>query len=223
MNLRPRHREDPEINLISMIDVLLVLLIFFMVSTTFNQEGRVKVQLPQSSDTPIPRGSHEPLVITVTVEGTYRVNERTLINASADTLRRLQLGLDNIALPQRSDPASADPSITETFRKAFIKLKDEHGLYRQEANGVTFLTPALFQTSIALPAEVPTGNYEIDVKLFLDGMMIARTPSALEIYKAGFEQFVSSSAQNHGLLYGLAASGMAILTGWFASVVFRRD
>src|ERR1700749_1586583 len=87
MNLKPRHRDEPEINLISMIDVLLVLLIFFMVSTTFNQEGRVKVQLPQSSDSPIPRGSHEPLVITVTAEGTYRVNERTLINASPDTLR----------------------------------------------------------------------------------------------------------------------------------------
>jgi biopolymer transport protein ExbD len=41
MNLRPRQREDPEINLINMIDVLLVLLIFFMVSTTFNPEGRV--------------------------------------------------------------------------------------------------------------------------------------------------------------------------------------
>ncbi len=70
-----------------MIDVLLVLLIFFMVSTTFNQEGRVKVQLPQSSDTPMPRGSREPLVITVTAEGAYRVNERTLINSSPDTLR----------------------------------------------------------------------------------------------------------------------------------------
>jgi biopolymer transport protein ExbD len=68
MNLRPRHREDPEINLISMIDVLLVLLIFFMVSTTFNQEGRVKVQLPQASEIPLPRGSREPLVITVTAE-----------------------------------------------------------------------------------------------------------------------------------------------------------
>jgi biopolymer transport protein ExbD len=87
VNLRPRHREDPEINLISLIDVLLVLLIFFMISTTFNQEGRVKVQLPQSSDVPIPRGNHEALVITVTAEGTYRVNERTLINASAETLR----------------------------------------------------------------------------------------------------------------------------------------
>ena len=54
MNLRPRHREDPEINLISLIDVLLVLLIFFMVSTTFQQEGRVKVQLPQASAVPLP-------------------------------------------------------------------------------------------------------------------------------------------------------------------------
>jgi biopolymer transport protein ExbD len=87
VNLRPRHREDPEINLISLIDVLLVLLIFFMVSTTFQQEGRVKVQLPQASDIPIPRGSHEPLVITVTADGGYRVNERSLINTSPDTLR----------------------------------------------------------------------------------------------------------------------------------------
>jgi uncharacterized protein (TIGR02186 family) len=142
---------------------------------------------------------------------------------NADTLRRLQLGVDNIALPQRIDPAPADDLPGETFRKAFLKLKEDHGLYRQESNGVTFLTPALFQASIALPADVPTGTYEIDVKLFADGMMIARTPSALEIYKAGFEQFVTSSAQYHGVLYGLATSMMAILTGWFASVVFRRD
>jgi biopolymer transport protein ExbD len=87
VNLRPRHREDPEINLISMIDVMLVLLIFFMVSTTFQQEGRVKVELPQASQIPQPRGAHEPIVITVTAEGSYRVNERSLINASADTLR----------------------------------------------------------------------------------------------------------------------------------------
>ena len=87
MNLRPRQSEDPEINLINMIDVLLVLLIFFMVSTTFNPEGRVRVQLPQSSDTPLTRGQHEPLVITITAEGAYRVNERTLINSSPETLR----------------------------------------------------------------------------------------------------------------------------------------
>ena len=52
MNLRPRHREDPEINLISLIDVLLVLLVFFMVSTTFQQEGRMIVRLPQANEAP---------------------------------------------------------------------------------------------------------------------------------------------------------------------------
>jgi len=88
MNLSPRRRDDqdPEINLISMIDVMLVLLIFFMISTTFQQEGRVKVQLPGASEAPLPRGQ-EPLVITVTADGAYRVNERTLINASPETLR----------------------------------------------------------------------------------------------------------------------------------------
>jgi biopolymer transport protein ExbD len=87
VKLRPRQHEDPEINLISLIDVLLVLLIFFMVSTTFQQEGRVKVQLPQASQIPLPRGTREPLVITITAEGGYRVNERALINANPETLR----------------------------------------------------------------------------------------------------------------------------------------
>ena len=142
---------------------------------------------------------------------------------NADTRRRLQLGLDDTIFPQRIGPDTADTVHDDPFRMAFLKLKEEQGLYREESNGVTFLTPALFQTSIALPAEVPTGNYEVDVKLFSDGMLIARTPSALEIYKAGFEQYVTSSAQNHGVLYGLATVVMAIVTGWFASVVFRRD
>jgi biopolymer transport protein ExbD len=87
VKLRPRQQEDPEINLISLIDVLLVLLIFFMVSTTFQQEGRVKVQLPQASQIPLPRGTHESLVITITAEGGYRVNERALINSNPETLR----------------------------------------------------------------------------------------------------------------------------------------
>ena len=87
MNLRPRNREDPELNLISLIDVLLVLLIFFMVSTTFQQEGRVKIHLPQASDIPVPRGTQEPLVITVTADGNYRLNERTLINSTPEVLR----------------------------------------------------------------------------------------------------------------------------------------
>ena len=143
--------------------------------------------------------------------------------ASAETLRRLQLGLDNLALPQRLDRNARETGGEDLFRAAFLKLKQEHELYRQESNGVTFLTPALFRASIPLPADAPIGTYEVIASLFVDSAPITSTPSALEIYKAGFEQVVTSSAQNHGLLYGLGTAMMAVLTGWLASVVFRRD
>ena len=114
MNLRPRNREDPEINLINFIDVLLVLLIFFMVTTTFQQEGRVKVQLPQASETPLPRGAREPLVITVTADGGYRVNERTLINAGPETLRAALLkeaGADRGPITIRADARTTHQAV----------------------------------------------------------------------------------------------------------------
>ena len=143
--------------------------------------------------------------------------------ANADTLRRLQIGLDFFQFPQQIGPDVADTVRDDPFRQNFIRLKTEHQLYGQRSNGVTFLTPALFRASIPLPATVPVGNYEVDVRLFVDGAAIARTQSALEVYKAGFEQVVSSAARNHGLLYGIVTAMMALATGWFASVVFRRD
>jgi biopolymer transport protein ExbD len=88
MNLRPRRAQDePEINLVSLIDVVLLLVIFFMVSSTFVQEGRVRIRLPESASVPVQRPPVDPLVVTVTQGGSYRVNDRDLVNASRETLR----------------------------------------------------------------------------------------------------------------------------------------
>ena len=142
---------------------------------------------------------------------------------NTETLRRLQLGLDNVPLLQRASVNIADAASDDPFRVAFIKIKSEQGLYREASNGVTFLAPPLFRASIPLPAEVPVGTYEVDVRLFADGVQIARTPAPFEVYKSGFEQVVTAAAREHGVLYGLATAMVAIATGWFASVVFRRD
>jgi uncharacterized protein (TIGR02186 family) len=61
------------------------------------------------------------------------------------------------------------------------------------------------------------------VRLVADGAQIARAPTPFEVYKFGFEQVVTTAAREHGVLYGLATAMMALATGWFASVVFRRD
>ena len=87
MRLSNRRLEDPEINLISLIDILLLVLIFFMVSSTFIEEGRLRVRLPSATELPQRQQGAEPIVVVVTEGGVYRVNDRDLVNASIDTLR----------------------------------------------------------------------------------------------------------------------------------------
>jgi biopolymer transport protein ExbD len=87
MNLKPRTHEEPEINVVSLIDVVLLLVVFFMLSSRFTDEGRLRVRLPQASAVPPQTAKSEPLVVTVTQEGSYRVNDKELINSSPETLR----------------------------------------------------------------------------------------------------------------------------------------
>jgi biopolymer transport protein ExbD len=87
VNLRPRRVEDPEINLVSLIDVVLMMVVFFMLSSSLVDEGRIHVHLPQARDVPAGKPPAEPLVVAVTQQGGYLVNGRELVNASPDTLR----------------------------------------------------------------------------------------------------------------------------------------
>ena len=87
MRFKTRRTEEPEINVTSLIDVVLLLVVFFMLSSNFAAEGRLRIRLPAASSVPTEQRSAEPLVVTVAAGGTYLVNGRELINSSADTLR----------------------------------------------------------------------------------------------------------------------------------------
>jgi len=87
VNLKPRTHEEPEINVVSLIDVVLLLVVFFILSSRFSDEGRLRVHLPHAGAVPIEKASSEPLVISVTQQGSYLVNQHELINSSPETLR----------------------------------------------------------------------------------------------------------------------------------------
>jgi biopolymer transport protein ExbD len=106
-------REDPEINLIPLIDVALLLVIFFMLSSTFMQEGRLKVELPQASLAPTGKQKVDPIVVSVTQSGSYRVNDRELINSSPDTLRAAIL---EVAGADRSKPVTVRADARSTHQ-----------------------------------------------------------------------------------------------------------
>ena len=102
MNLKPRRHEEPEINMVSLIDVVLMMVIFFMLSARFTGEGRVRIRLPQASV--ISEAAKTPaLVVTVTAGGSYLVNNRELVNSSPDTLRA---AIEKVAPAQRDQPVS---------------------------------------------------------------------------------------------------------------------
>ncbi|MCS4503310.1 hypothetical protein KBTX_01924 [wastewater metagenome] len=87
MNLSPRRRDEPEINLTPLIDVVFLMLIFFMVSTTFVQQTRLDVTLPsaeQSATTP----ERETLHVTISPDGRISVDGRTLANGKVATIRQ---------------------------------------------------------------------------------------------------------------------------------------
>ncbi len=87
MRLSLRPRTPPEVNLTSLIDVVLLLLIFFMVSTSFVKESKITISLPQADNSAIVEETPGQIDIMITETGTYLVNGRELINSRPETLR----------------------------------------------------------------------------------------------------------------------------------------
>lgn len=87
MNLRRQLTEEPEVNLTSLIDVVLLLLVFFMVSTSFVRQAQLKIKLPESSSE-VDAAEMIPLLeIIITADGDFWVNDQQLINNDPMTLR----------------------------------------------------------------------------------------------------------------------------------------
>lgn len=87
MNLRRTSREEPELNLIPLIDVVFMLLIFFMVTTTFNRDAGIKLTLPEASaeaDTL----QEQKLEILIDAEGNYYIDQQRVVNTAPETLKR---------------------------------------------------------------------------------------------------------------------------------------
>lgn len=121
MKFRRRRKGDSTINLTPLIDVVFLLLIFFMVSTTFTRETRLEIALPEASGEPseLPPQSIE---ITVSREGHYHVNGRTLANGDVTTLvKALEFeskGDSNLPVTITADANAAHQSVVTAMDAA---------------------------------------------------------------------------------------------------------
>jgi biopolymer transport protein ExbD len=87
LNFKRQSGEEVSVDLTPLIDVVFLLLIFFMVSTTFTKESHLEIDLPQSSAEPAKPAVKEIEVI-INAKGEYAVNDRSLVNNSEETLKK---------------------------------------------------------------------------------------------------------------------------------------
>lgn len=118
MQFRPRFREEPEINLIPLIDVLLMTLIFLLVTTSFSNEARLRLQLPEAASSSAPEA--ETLRIAIDAHGQYFINNKQLLNATPEALRAaMQQGAGG-----RKDPLIVVQADRKTPHEAVIRVMD---------------------------------------------------------------------------------------------------
>ena len=107
MNFSPRKNAEAQgIDITPLIDVVFILLIFFMVTTTFQREADLAINLPAASEEPAPQ-TDAPLEIVITAQGEYLIAGRELVNNRLETvkqaLKRMTAGRKDQPLVIRAD------------------------------------------------------------------------------------------------------------------------
>ena len=138
MKLQVKRADEVELNLISLVDVVLLLVIFFMLSTTFVQDAGLRVELPKAGSAAVEH-SARPVVITISAQGSYRVNDRALVNNEGATL---SAALRLVAGSSRQEPVTLRADARATHQSVVTAMDVAAKLGFTQVNIATVSTPA---------------------------------------------------------------------------------
>ena len=136
MRFRARRSEEPEINLIPLIDVLLMTLIFLLVTTSFSKFSQLQLQLPEASSDAMPDDA--ALRVSIDAKGQFFIGDKQLLNATPEVLRQAMLE----AAKTKKDPIVVIQADRRTPHEAVIRVMDA-----ARRLGLTHLTFATQQSA----------------------------------------------------------------------------
>lgn len=134
-------------------------------------------------------------------------------------LETLHIGVINVPMELSE---AMKPGESALFQEAFLRKKQESGLYSSSVSPVTYWGETLFRVPIHFPKTISQGTYNVEVYLFRDGQLMAMQTTPMVVKTAGIEAFLYDTAHHHALFYGLACVLMALGLGWLASTMFRK-
>ena len=135
-------------------------------------------------------------------------------------LDRLEIGLENLKLTLPR--AVASENVARVWREALIRTHESADLFQSEVGRVSFLGNRLFRAEIHLPANVPTGSYQVLAFLIKDERVQSAQITPLIVSKIGVQAEVFDFAHQHAAFYGLIAIAVALFAGWLGNAIFRK-
>jgi uncharacterized protein (TIGR02186 family) len=140
-----------------------------------------------------------------------------ILSPAAAALYRL--GVANLKLEAETPAPSA--VVVDAFRAALERTQQQAGLFVNRMGKVDFLGERLFRTTIAFPANVPTGTYLVEVFLVRDKDVVSGQTTPLVVSKVGVDAAVFEFSGRQPGFYGAIAVLTAVVAGWLASLPFR--
>ena len=119
MNLQQHRRDDLDVNITPLIDIVFLLLIFFMVSTTFERESEIDVTLPEAA-IDAPQEQSDVIEITISSDGMFFINGKRVINKQVSTLKQALLKVAN----GREDPPIIISADANAAHQAVVTVMD---------------------------------------------------------------------------------------------------
>lgn len=155
------------------------------------------------------------------VPSNYQVLSDTWIDQITDPIT---LAENNIPLERQVRYSAEDAGWWDgfAFGNELVRLMQESGQFRIAEQGVQFRSSTFYFAQVVLPSDAVPGPYLVHTYLFKDGELVADRSDGFTVRKIGFERFLGQAARQQPFLYGLVCVALALFTGWFGGVVFRR-
>lgn len=128
-----------------------------------------------------------------------------------------------VSIPRAIRSVGAPMTVTDSqsFSDAVVRIRKKSGLYQLNEGMVDLREQTLFNTAIAMPANLTEGAYPTRILLTRGGEVVADYETEIDVRKVGLERWLYTLSRQQPLIYGLMSLAIAIAAGWGASAAFR--
>jgi len=141
--------------------------------------------------------------------------------AAPEILREHRIGTQNLSILTTKGKAANEK--TQPFLDALYQRQQDKNLFAPDAISLTYSGPALFKARFTIPALVTPGQYKVSAYLFADGRLIEQSSVPFTVVPEGLSADLRRFATQNGPVYGFAGMMMAMVAGWLATVLLKRD